>query len=266
MKALLSIAAADDNIAPPELERIKAAAKRFGCRLKASDLKTFSLDGIARGISRPHVQKAVLAEIVDIAKADRKLSSDELQIIKYLCSQWGLPLPDVGVGWEQVRSPGDKKSIEELDERTRSGIVTSKLRAINATSQSFSVKWVLGSLIIMALLLTLAAVAIDQGMRRGHIQSGAQTRNAYLIGLGLTFFLGGFLVGLRSAGRTVIEPAVAAFIGVFGGLYALTLKVPTFQDLKGDYATLAIFAAVPFFVSLIGSWVGELIQRSKAEA
>lgn len=262
MKALLSIAAVDDNIGPAELERIKAAARRFGCRLKASDLKTFSLDGIARGIQRPHVQKACLAEIVDIAKADRKLSSDELQLIKFLCSHWGMPLPDLGVGWEQVKSPGDAKDLKELEDRTRDKIVTGKFKAIGATSQGFSITWIVGSLVIMAIFLALTLVGVDQGRRQGYVKP-EQLRNAYLIGFGLSFFLGGFIVGRKSSGRTLLEPALAAGLGVFGGLYALTRHTDLLSSVKGDYATMAIFAAGPFLVAMIGAWVGEALQRAK---
>ncbi len=268
MKALLSIAAVDDNIGPPELERIKAAARRFGCRLKASDLKTFSLDGIARGIQRPHVQKACLAEIVDIAKADRKLSSDELQLIKFLCAQWGLPLPDLGVGWEQVKSPGDAREVKELEDRTRDKIVTGKFKAIGATSQGFSITWIVGSVIIMAIFVALTLLAVDQGRRKEYIKGAEQLRNAYLIGFGLSFFLGGFIVGRKSAGRTLLEPALAAGAGVFGGLYALARFTPMVDQLRTssggyDWAVMGIWAAVPFIVAMIGAWVGEALQRAK---
>jgi hypothetical protein len=70
----------------------------------------------------------------------------------------------------------------------------------------------------------------------------------------LSFAVGGFIVGVRSAGRTVVEPAISAAIAV-----ALSL-------LLGGAFTLGNLLAgglVPFLAGLLGGWLGERRQRSR---
>jgi ABC-type dipeptide/oligopeptide/nickel transport system permease subunit len=68
----------------------------------------------------------------------------------------------------------------------------------------------------------------------------------------LSFAVGGFIVGARSAGRTVVEPAISAAIAV-----ALSLLI-------GGAFTLGNLLAggvVPFLAGLLGGWLGERRQR-----
>lgn len=71
----------------------------------------------------------------------------------------------------------------------------------------------------------------------------------------LAFAIGGFIVGVRSAGKTILEPAVAAAIAVGIGL-ALT----------GSFTVghLLVGGIIPFFAGLLGGWLGEKRQESKA--
>jgi hypothetical protein len=67
--------------------------------------------------------------------------------------------------------------------------------------------------------------------------------------------VGGFIVGLRSAGRTILEPGISAAIAV-----ALSLLI-------GGAFTLGNLLAgglVPFLAGLLGGWLGERRQRSGA--
>ncbi|PWS36188.1 hypothetical protein DFH01_13385 [Falsiroseomonas bella] len=71
----------------------------------------------------------------------------------------------------------------------------------------------------------------------------------------LSFVVGGFIVGARSAGRTVVEPAISAAFAV-----ALSL-------LLGGAFTLGNLLAgglVPFLAGLLGGWLGERHQRSRS--
>ena len=70
----------------------------------------------------------------------------------------------------------------------------------------------------------------------------------------LSFAIGGFIVGARSAGRTIIEPGISAAIAV-----ALSL-------LLGGAFTLGNLLAgglVPFLAGLLGGWLGERRQRGR---
>ncbi len=64
----------------------------------------------------------------------------------------------------------------------------------------------------------------------------------------LSFAIGGYIVGTRSAGRTILEPGISAAIAV-----ALSL-------LLGGAFTLGNLLAgglVPFLAGLLGGWLGE---------
>ncbi len=64
----------------------------------------------------------------------------------------------------------------------------------------------------------------------------------------LSFAIGGYVVGARSPGRTVVEPGISAAIAVAVGL------------LVGGAFTLGNLVAggvVPFLAGLLGGWLGE---------
>jgi ABC-type dipeptide/oligopeptide/nickel transport system permease subunit len=70
-----------------------------------------------------------------------------------------------------------------------------------------------------------------------------------------SFAVGGYIVGTRSAGRTVVEPAISAAIAV-----AISLLI-------GGAFTLGNLLAgglVPFLAGLLGGWLGERRQRGTA--
>lgn len=83
--------------------------------------------------------------------------------------------------------------------------------------------------------------------------SGGQLALAALLNF-LAFAVGGFIVGIRSAGRTILEPAIAAAIAVAIGLM-----------ISGNLAPGTLLAAglVPFLAALLGGWLGERRQESR---
>ena len=64
----------------------------------------------------------------------------------------------------------------------------------------------------------------------------------------LVFAVGGFIVGMRSAGRTIIEPGISAAIAV---LIALLIS--------GNFTVVNLIAGglIPFVAGVIGGWLGE---------
>ncbi len=86
--------------------------------------------------------------------------------------------------------------------------------------------------------------------------SGGQIGLAALLNF-LAFVVGGFIVGVKSAGRTIIEPAIAAAVAV-----AIALA------LSGVFSVGNLIAGglVPFFAGLLGGWLGERRQESAAAA
>ena len=67
----------------------------------------------------------------------------------------------------------------------------------------------------------------------------------------LTFVIGGFIVGLKSSGRTILEPGLSAAIAVVIGLV-----------LSGNFtlAGMLIGGLIPFAAGVFGGWLGERRQ------
>ena len=77
--------------------------------------------------------------------------------------------------------------------------------------------------------------------------STAQMWLALLINV-LSFLIGGFIVGIKSAGRTIIEPGISALAAV------LIVLVVSRQLSVGN---LFIGGLVPFAAGVLGGWLGE---------
>jgi hypothetical protein len=80
--------------------------------------------------------------------------------------------------------------------------------------------------------------------------SGGQIVLAALLNF-LTFAIGGFIVGLKSAGRTILEPGISAAIAVVIALL-----------ISGNFSIGNIIAGgiVPFLAGVLGGWLGERRQ------
>jgi hypothetical protein len=80
--------------------------------------------------------------------------------------------------------------------------------------------------------------------------SGGQIVLAAVINF-LAFAIGGFIVGLKSAGRTILEPGISAAIAVIIALL-----------ISGNFSVVNIIAGglVPFIAGVLGGWLGERRQ------
>ncbi|MDH3893056.1 MAG: hypothetical protein OES78_00720 [Chromatiales bacterium] len=124
-------------------------------------------------------------------------------------------------------------------------------------------KWVgLGTLIMLVLGIAagvifgvIAASALEGVTDPADVSlSGGQMALAGLLNV-LAFAVGGYIVGLKSAGRTIWEPAIAAAVAV-----AFVLL------LSGNFGLGNVIGAglVPFLAALGGGWLGEKRQDSKS--
>jgi hypothetical protein len=77
--------------------------------------------------------------------------------------------------------------------------------------------------------------------------SSGQMWLALLINV-LSFLVGGYIVGMKSAGRTIIEPGISALVAV---LIVLLIS----RQLS--FGNLIIGGLVPFAAGVIGGWLGE---------
>ena len=124
-------------------------------------------------------------------------------------------------------------------------------------------KWIgIGTLIMIALSLVAGIIltfVIGSQLEGVTDPADVQFTNVQ-VGLAallnfLTFAIGGYIVGIKSAGRTIVEPAIAAAVAV-----AIALL------LSGNMSAVNLIAGglVPFLAGLLGGWLGERRQDSKA--
>jgi hypothetical protein len=80
--------------------------------------------------------------------------------------------------------------------------------------------------------------------------SGGQIALAAVLNF-LAFAIGGFIVGLKSAGRTILEPGISAAVAVVIALL-----------ISGNFTIGNIIAGgiVPFLAGVLGGWLGERRQ------
>ena len=80
--------------------------------------------------------------------------------------------------------------------------------------------------------------------------SGGQLALAAVLNI-LVFAIGGFIVGVKSAGRTILEPGISAAVAVVIALL-----------ISGNFTIGNIIAGgiVPFLAGVAGGWLGERRQ------
>ena len=122
-------------------------------------------------------------------------------------------------------------------------------------------KWIGIGVVVMIVLNLIAGLIL--GLFLGPQLEGATTPEQIQLSGGqilfaavlnfLAFAIGGFIVGLKSAGRTILEPGISAAVAV---LIALLIS--------GNFGFGNIIAGgiVPFIAGVLGGWLGERRQGS----
>jgi hypothetical protein len=77
----------------------------------------------------------------------------------------------------------------------------------------------------------------------------------------VSFVIMGFVVGFKSPGITLREPALAGILAVI--LDWIYLRFIITYQVSGKYITLGLI--IGFFISLFGACLGEIYQRSKEQ-
>ncbi|MFO1129590.1 MAG: hypothetical protein U1E66_14285 [Rhodospirillales bacterium] len=120
-------------------------------------------------------------------------------------------------------------------------------------------KWI-GIGILIMLALNMAAGFILGLFLSPHIQGATSIEDINLSGGQiallaavnfLSFVIGGFIVGVKSSGRTILEPGISAALAV---IIALVLS--------GNFSLVNMLAGglVPFGAGVLGGWLGEKKQ------
>jgi hypothetical protein len=139
-------------------------------------------------------------------------------------------------GWAGEKLQGDESSAEEKN------------------TKKFLWKWVLVGTII-GFALNVLFVFLLSTLFPPHIFKCA------FGGFIVSFVITGFIVGVKSPGVTLREPAVAGLLSVVADWlflrFIITLRVPAMFIIIG--------LIMGFLISLFGAWLGELYQQSKEE-
>lgn len=110
------------------------------------------------------------------------------------------------------------------------------------------------SLILVALLGDAVPATTATPEEAAAAIGGGRLALAALVGIA-TFAIGGYIVGLKSPGRTILEPGISAAIAVVVGL--LLSGALTFGNVLAG-------GLVPFLAGLLGGWLGERRQVTGA--
>jgi hypothetical protein len=92
------------------------------------------------------------------------------------------------------------------------------------------------------------------------------TERTIIYSLGIGFILTGIIVGLKSPGVTIIEAAIAgAITAILDYLFLIFLSaqnipVYAFSELTISFTPILLVFVVGLILSLIGGWIGEVIQ------
>jgi hypothetical protein len=135
-------------------------------------------------------------------------------------------------GWAGEKLQGDETSAEEKQ------------------TKKFIWKWVLVGTII-AFALNVLFVFILSTLFPIHMYKLSTS------GFIVSFFIMGFVVGYKSPGITLREPAIAGILAVI--LDWIYLRLIITYRVPGKY--IAIGLILGFIISLFGAWLGELYQQ-----
>jgi hypothetical protein len=121
-------------------------------------------------------------------------------------------------------------------------------------------KWIAIGVVVMVVLNFIAGIVLAFVLG-SQIKDATNVENITLSGGQLmliavtnilVFAVGGFIVGVRSVGRTIIEPGISAAIAVLIGLL-----------ISGNFTVVNLIAGglIPFVAGVVGGWLGERRQE-----
>lgn len=256
--ALVTLANVDSEASPEELAFIHQVCQHFDCRLAPKDLVSLDLPTIAASVKPPAHRQALFADLLRMARRDRKWDGGELRVLKFLGEQWGMEPPSLtDVVWEQLVGVDDE-GARQLSQQTSQAVV-GRPEVVQAARAGFRWFWVWATVLLFVVACALAgAFASALG---GDLLVGVARFEpvAVLLFLGAGFG-SGLLIGLVSPGRTVLEPALGAALPLLAAFALVVVFVLPEQDGDGS-GTLALSFGLAivcsFAVTMAGAWLGE---------
>lgn len=106
LRVLASLAGADGDMDPNELELLHLTANDLNVPLGERDLETHDLVFLANMVQKPMLQQRLIVELARIMNADSRIDPRELSTIKFFANRWRLTPPAIeGVDWATVELP-----------------------------------------------------------------------------------------------------------------------------------------------------------------
>ncbi len=124
--------------------------------------------------------------------------------------------------------------------------------ALYDKDKSFSWGWTIGGTVLMFVTSFFG----------GFVAAGAGITSPLAIaGIAvLCFFVGGFVIGWKSEGQTILEGGLAAVFAIL-----ISLGTKGFGRALLEPIALVIGVGIPFGAGLLGAFIGELVQGDPVE-
>lgn len=125
-------------------------------------------------------------------------------------------------------------------------------------NNKFSWGWVFGSMVVFVIAQLVLSVVMGQMLLGSRIPLGLQQVTQGLLIL-LSYFVGGFIIGVVSPGVRMIEPALGAFLSIF--LVVFVSFVMPNSYVHFSWLKLLVGGVISFSLALYGAKLGEKITR-----
>ena len=125
-------------------------------------------------------------------------------------------------------------------------------------NQPFSMGWVLGSMVVFVVAQLVLAVIVGQLLIGGRIPTGMHQVVQGLLIL-ISYFVGGFVIGVISPKIRIIEPALGAFASIF--LVVLVSFVMPNSYIYFNWLKMFIGGAIAFALAMYGATLGEKLTK-----
>ena len=130
----------------------------------------------------------------------------------------------------------------------------------SSETQPFSKKWVLASTAIFVVVELFLGGLIGNLVVGTFLSLNLRFLLQGLLNL-ISFFIGGFIIGLISPGIRIFEPALGAFLSV-ALMLCLSFFTP-YSFIQFSMTKMLIGGAIAFFLALTGARVGEKIAGNR---
>ena len=130
----------------------------------------------------------------------------------------------------------------------------------NADAQTFSVKWVLLSVLIYIIAEIVLGIWVGGMVVDKYMSLSLRFMLQGILNL-VSYFVGGFIIGLISPGLRIYEPAAGAFLAV--SLMLLLSFFTPYRFIQFSMTKMLVGGGIAFFLALAGARLGERLSGNR---